>query len=185
MTRGVAPRRYFLAGNHDDPRAMQAVLGPPDGLRTARISDTWTIALLDTHWSGHEEGRVGADTLGRLHRELASIESHVALWLHHPPVSPCSNTACGLSDADDLLEVVRNTRVRVVMSGHVHQQFDTTMDGIRFLGGPSTFRQLRHGGDPHYQDTHEPPAGQLVELADDGAVDCQIVRARSITPGGT
>ena len=111
-------------------------------------------------------------------RELARARTDVVLCLHHPPVSPCSNPDCGLADADELLAVLRDGPVRLVLSGHVHQTFDTTTDGIRFIGAPSTFRQLRHGGDPHYQDTHEPPAAQLVELLDDGGVVRHLIEAR-------
>jgi hypothetical protein len=64
-----------------------------------------------------------------------------------------------------------------VLSGHVHQRFETTRHDVRFLGAPSTFRQLRRGGVGHYQDTGEPPAAQLLELFDDGAVSCRAVSA--------
>ncbi len=47
--------------------------------------------------------------------------------------------------------------VHLVLSGHVHQQFDVTRRGVRFIGARSTFRQLRHGGDPRCTDTGEYP----------------------------
>jgi Icc protein len=158
---------------------MGSVLGPTPPVQMAEVSNRWTLALVDSQWIGNEAGRVGPDSLAQLRRELAGARTDVALCLHHPPVSPCDNGACGLADAGELLALIRDSPVRLVLSGHVHQQFDTTIDGIRFLGAPSTFRQLRHGGDPHYQDTHGPPAARLLELLDDGRAVPHVVEARA------
>lgn len=177
LTEGRAQQRYFLAGNHDDPDAMRAALGAPEPLAMIRIGEHWTMALVNSQWVGHEEGRIVDETLARLRDELGRTTTHVVLCLHHPPISPCNNLACGMLDPGPLEDVINDGPVRLVLSGHVHQQFDTTRHGVRFLGAPSTFRQLRHGGDPHYTDTREPPAAQLVELRDDGEADSHIVRA--------
>ena len=67
--------------------------------------------------------------------------------------------------------------MRVVLSGHVHQHFEASDDGIALLGAPATFSQLRHGGDPHYTDTGEPPGAQILDLHDDGDFDRHIVLA--------
>jgi Icc protein len=180
LTAGRARHRYFLAGNHDDPNVMREVFGPVQPLRMVEISDRWTMALIDSQWVGHEEGRLTDETLVRLRDELARAETNLVLCLHHPPISPCKNRACGLSSSEPLQEIIQNGPVRLVMSGHVHQQFDTLHKGVRFVGAPSTFRQLRHGGDPHYTDTLEPPAAQLFELFDDGEVTCRVVCADEI-----
>ena len=47
------------------------------------------------------------------------------------------------------------------------------------LGAPATFSQLRHGGDPHYTDTGEPPGAQILDLHDDGDFDRHIVLAEA------
>lgn len=178
LTAGRAEQRYFLAGNHDDQDAMREVFGSAEPLQMVRLSDHWTMALVNSQWVGHEAGHIVGETLAQLQDELARVTTHVVLCLHHPPASPCGNPACGMHDNARLLEVIHGGPVRLVLSGHVHQQFDTTRNGVRFLGAPSTFRQLRHGGVPHYTDTREPPAAQLIELLDDGEVRCEVVRAR-------
>jgi Icc protein len=156
---------------------MGQVLGPAPPLRMIHFAERWSIALVDSQWVGHEEGRIGGTTLAALRDELARVDTHVVVCLHHPPISTCENAACGLTDYDALLEVIQGSSVRLVLSGHLHQHFDTTRNGVRFIGAPSTFRQLGHGGDPHYTDTGELPAAQLLELLDDGGVSCRIVRA--------
>ena len=177
LTERRADQRYFLAGNHDDPDAMRAVLGGQAPLGIARIGKHWTMALVNSQWVGHEAGDIADDTLEQLRDELDRVATHVVLCLHHPPVSPCENSACRMRDPGPLEDVIDGGPVRLVLSGHVHQHFDTTRHGVRFLGAPSTFRQLRHGGDPHYTDTDESPAAQLVELLDDGEAISHIIRA--------
>ena len=175
LTRGRAPRRYFVAGNHDDPAAMGGVFGEVEDWRLVELSEHWTLGLLNSQWSGHEAGRITDRTLARLRADLDGIETHVVLCLHHPPLSPCPQPDCGLVDGDRLLQALRGTPVRLVLSGHVHRHFEANQGSIKLLGAPSTFTQLRHGGDPHYTDTGEAPAALLVDLHDDGETDHRIV----------
>jgi Icc protein len=180
LTRARAARRCFLPGNHDDPDTLSAVLGQVQDLRMVPLSEHWVLASVNSQWVGQEAGRIQEATLARLRDELARVDVHVALCLHHPPISPCTQPECTLVDSDRLLGVVRGSSVRVVLSGHLHQRFEVCDDGISFLGAPSTLNQLCHGGDPHYTDTGEPPAARLVELHDDGGVDHEVVVAASL-----
>jgi Icc protein len=147
-------------------------------MQIVELSDCWTMVLLNSRWAGHDAGYVSDAILDLLCEHLARSTKHVVLGVHHPPVSPCDQDACTMVGSDRLLGAIRGTRVRAVLSGHVHSIFETSRDGITFLGAPSTFRQLRHGGEPHYTDTGEDPAAQSVELRDDGSVVCRIVTAR-------
>jgi Icc protein len=177
LTASHAPRRYLIAGNHDDRTAMASVFGAAEDWQLVDLSRRWALGLLNTQWVGHEAGRVSDRTLEMLRRDLAHVEHEVVLCLHHPPLSPCPHTDCGLIAGDALLQVLRGSPVRVVLSGHVHQAFEKQYERITFLGAPSTFRQLRHGGDPHYVDTGEPPGARLVELGEDGSIEHRIVLA--------
>jgi 3',5'-cyclic-AMP phosphodiesterase len=175
LTAGKSARRYFIAGNHDDRSMMRAVFGEVDEVRVVELSERWSLVLLNSQWVGHEAGYVTDSVLDRLASDLDRVENHVLLCLHHPPLSPCPQPDCGLRDSDRLLEVLHGGPVRAVLSGHVHQDFEFAHEGITFLGAPSTFGQLRHGGDPHYTDTDAPPAAQLVELRDDGHTARRVV----------
>jgi Icc protein len=177
LTQGRAPSRYFIPGNHDNAAVMADVFGAVDDWRLVELSEHWSLGLLNTQWIGQEAGYVTDDTLARLRRDLDRVETHVVLCLHHPPLSPCSQRECGMTGSDRLLRVLRGGPVRVVLSGHVHQRFEVTDEGITFLGAPSTSSQLRHGGDPHYTDTGEPPGARLLELHDDGRIDTHCLPA--------
>ncbi len=175
LTQGWAPHRYVIPGNHDDATAMAAVFGDVRPLRFAELSDHWMLALVNSQWIGQEAGRVDDGTLVALRNELGRTDRHVALCLHHPPISVCAQPECTLTDAASLLGTLRGSTVRVVLSGHLHQHFEVHDDDITFLGAASTLNQLCHGGDPHYTDTGDPPGAQVVELHDDGTVDHHVV----------
>ena len=112
---------------------MREVLGPIAPVRMVRVAERWSLALVDSQLIGHEEGKIADTTLSQLRDDLARVQTHVVVCLHHPPISTCEQPARGLSDG--------------------------------------------HGGDPHYTDTGELPAAQLVELRADGEVSCRVVRA--------
>jgi Icc protein len=170
--------RYVLPGNHDDADQMSRVFGAIDDVRAVTLSDQWSMVLVNTQWIGHESGLVPDGALRLLDETLQRLESYAVLCMHHPPISPCTAPDCGLEDAERLLRVLENSPVRAVISGHVHQVFEVRHQGIAFFGAPSTLGQLRHGGTPHYNDTGDPPAAQLLELLDDGSVTRCIVPAR-------
>jgi Icc protein len=181
ITAATSAPRYFIAGNHDDQDAMRAVFGELDDVRVVELAERWSLILLNSQWVGHEGGYVPDRVLDRLARDLDRLDRDAVLCLHHPPLSPCPEPDCGLRDSDRLLEVLRGGPVRVVLSGHVHQDFEVVHDGITFLGAPSTLGQLRHGGDPHFTDTDEPPAAQVVELHDNGRAASRVVIASDTT----
>jgi Icc protein len=178
LTYRAGTARYVLPGNHDDAGQMSRVFGAIEDVRAVTLSDHWSIVLLNTQWIGHETGLVSEGALSVLDEILRRLESYAVLCAHHPPISPCTAPDCGLRDAERLLRVIEKSPVRAVISGHVHQVFGVRQDGIDFFGAPSTLCQLRHGGTPHYHDTDDPPAAQILELLDDGRLTRHLVSAR-------
>jgi Icc protein len=177
LTERIAPRRYVLPGNHDDVDEMTQVFGDVADTRRVELSDAWMLVLVNSQWTGNEAGELTDDSLDRLCEELDQLDRHAVLSLHHPPISPCPNPDCGLLHGDRLVRALLGTRVRVVLSGHVHQHFEVRRDGITFVGAPSTLSQLEHGGAPHYTETDDPPAALVIDLADDGTIAHHVVQA--------
>ena len=180
LTSGFADELHVVAGNHDDPAAMNQVLGAGVDLGAVRLSSRWTMLLVNSQWLGHGAGRLAPETLAALDEALAKTRRrHVVVAMHHPPVSPCDDPYCRITNSAEVLDVLeRHQQVRAVLSGHLHRAFDNTRGGIRFLGAPSTCSQLIHGGEPHFVPTSAPPAARLIDLHGDGAVTYQTVSAR-------
>jgi Icc protein len=169
----AAPEVHVVPGNHDDTTNLGAVFGPVADVRAVTLSASWALVLVDSRAPSDGCGHLDDEALTALDTELASVSSrHALIALHHPPLSSCPYPYCVVDNASDVLAVLaRHSNVRAVLSGHHHRAFDIKgADGTRYIGAPSTFRQLEHGGTPHFRETGAPPAATLLELHDDGAI---------------
>ena len=149
LRRRRACRSTCLPGNHDDPATMARLLAggrfqsrrsrPPRrlGTRAARQPRARRTA-----WPG-----LRRRLRPRLHAATCTCcaTSRCCSAVHHPPVpvgSPWID-ALGLRNAAELLaRLERFPNVRVVVSGHVHQAFDTRRGALRLLTTLSTCAQF-------------------------------------------
>jgi Icc protein len=87
-----------------------------------------------------------------------------------------------VDNADHLLAIVeRHPQVRGLLWGHIHQEFDHTRRGVRFLGSPSTCIQFipnKHG----FGVDSAPPGYRWLILQPDGHIRTGIQRLASV-PG--
>ena len=106
-----------------------------------------------------------------LETELEAAAGHpVALFLHKPVfledvADPVASESCMVPAARArFLELLKQRDVRLVVTGHLHQHRDRTIDGVRHLWAPSTAFTVPHdlGGDGRC-------AFLILDLAPDGA----------------
>jgi 3',5'-cyclic-AMP phosphodiesterase len=169
---------HVVLGNHDNAALLAGVFEYDRAPRSVTLSRDWSMVLVDSCAPNEAYGHLDATTLTLLDDALARTSNNAVVCMHHPPDSPCDYDYCVITNASEVLDVItRHGCVRAVLSGHHHRAFETSHAGsrVRFLGAPSTFRQLDHGGDPHFTETSEPPAARLVELHDDGTIATEIV----------
>ncbi|MFM1799003.1 MAG: hypothetical protein RLZZ117_1281 [Cyanobacteriota bacterium] len=173
----------LLAGNHDHPTLLRAVMG-----RRARIDPAvvdlglWRLLLLHSHRPGRVEGWLGEDQLRWLAIQLdAAAPAPVLLAVHHPPL-PLGDPAfdrIGLQDGSALLELLATTpHVRGLVCGHVHQHWEGALPGAParpLLTCPSTLRSYGPSqpcplGHPHW------PGGRWLHLGADGEIRHRLLR---------
>lgn len=143
-----------VPGNHDQPESMYRFF-PEREIR----QDGWLIVGVDSHWPDHAEGRVSQSDLDQLRRQLVMTEAaHIMVAVHHPPHFMCEQSHCGLSQSTDLIEAVQGTSVRVVTSGHVHDDFSHQIGPILFSSGPSTCIGFDHNPAGHRASSLTPGA---------------------------
>ena len=81
----------------------------------------------------------------------------------------------GMANGEQVLERLRTLgRVRALVFGHVHQEYDAMHNGIRVLATPSTCRQFKPASDEFAVDDR-PPAYRRIELRTDGNIDTQLI----------
>lgn len=172
---------HALPGNHDEPAVMQHSFrsGPWAGPRFVPLKN-WQLVLLDSTSPGEIGGEIGERELDQLEAGLQRSQAeHVILALHHQPVpvgSPWIDKYA-LTEPRGFLDLVeQDKRVRCITWGHVHQDIEMELDGIRMLGAPSSVANSLPGRDKFTLDTTG-PACRWLRLLPDGNVETGLLRA--------
>jgi Icc protein len=176
------PMRWF-AGNHDERLALQQICANTDRLEPVYDLGAWRIILLDSSVANKVHGKLADDQLKILEQALSSAgERHVLIGLHHHPmpINSCWMDKIGLRNAADMLSIVRRySNVKAVVWGHVHQEFDQQLDGVRWLASPSTCVQFAPHSEDFAVDT-QAPGYRWLRLYDDGQLQTAVSRVADI-----
>lgn len=180
-TADLAATVRWLPGNHDSAATMQQVLGDDPRLQRDLLLGDWQIIALDSAVPGKVGGHLGAAELAGL-RECLRREPrrHALICVHHPPLP----VGCEWIDdqmianaAEFWREIAPFTQVRVVLSGHVHQEFEARRGDIRVLATPSTCVQFTPRSAGFSVDTVA-PGYRWFDLHADGRIDTGVERLR-------
>ena len=176
----LGPPAFCVPGNHDDPAVLGECLSAP---RVQVCGDAalagWRLILLDTFRPGDVDGELGQVELIRLEETLKKHPREYALIFmhHHPlPMNSAWLDQVGLRGAEKFLEIVKgHGQVRAVLWGHVHQESDRLIGGVRFMSCPSTCSQFQPGSDEFSVDSLS-PGMRWLKLQPDGYLTTEIVR---------
>lgn len=176
---------YWIEGNHDKPAPMlqalrdhKAIMGP-----CVIERDAWTIVMLDSTIPGEVPGELYDDDIEFLDRSLKNAAGqHIMVCLHHHPVP----MGCKWLDtqvvasADRFFEVLdRHDRVRAVVWGHVHQEFNGERNGVKLYSVPSTCVQFKPFSEDFAVDKM-PPGYRWFDLYPDGRIETTVSRVQGI-----
>lgn len=180
---------YYIPGNHDLARVMSEELTqskPPFREERWIAAGNWLIVLLDSTIEGHVDGMLGQAELQRLDETLAAYPDHFSLiCLHHNPFSVGSGAfnEIGCSNGDDLFAVAdKHKNVRIVLCGHVHQEFSSRRNEVTLLASPSTCIQFKPGSSEFALDPL-PPGFRKFNLYADGTFDTVVTRLQQLPKG--
>lgn len=178
-----------LPGNHDAPAVMMRYFpwGAWPGPAFVEAGN-WLLVLLDSTAPGQIDGTITADYVERIGRGLKrSGSKHVLVALHHQPVAVGSPwiDKYALREPEPLLDLLeRDSRVRCVTWGHVHQDFRTRRRDVVLLGAPSSVANGLPGGEKFTLDPAG-PACRWFELDSGGGIKTGLLRAQSERNPGT
>lgn len=172
---------YWLPGNHDSLPRMQTCLQlQPFRCEKGFLAGGWQILLLNSAVPGQVAGELAAAELSWLEARLQQYPQQPTLiGLHHPPLAIGSEwmDAIALQNSAEFLALVaRYPQVKLVVFGHIHQEFAHQRQGICYLGTPSTGVQFQ----PHSQafgiDSEAQPGFRLFNLFPEGSYKTWIER---------
>ncbi len=176
------PRVRVLPGNHDDRGFMRQVFGDivvRAGERNVFADSlaNWRLIGLDSQIPGAVAGELGAVQLAWLETQLA-LPQPTLLFLHHPPVpvgSPWLDQI-GLTDAAALWQLLaRFPQVKLLCTGHIHQEMTVRHGSVLVLTTPSTAVQFQPETESLVVDDL-PPGYRILQLEDDGNVRTRVIR---------
>ncbi|MBV4540688.1 3',5'-cyclic-AMP phosphodiesterase [Pseudomonas vlassakiae] len=178
LTGGFAVPTRWLPGNHDEAQVMAQVA--PELMQSVTDIASWRVVMLNTAVQGATHGLLEQDQLSILDEALASAgERHCLVCCHHQPVDiGCAWIApIGLRNADQLLRRLQGyPQVKVLLWGHIHQEWDEQRDGLRLLATPSTCIQFEAGSED-FKVSEEQPGYRWLRLHADGQVETGVERA--------
>lgn len=174
---------FWLNGNHDRPDSMSQVAAGSTALQQVIQTASWQIILLNSQVAGAVFGVLAATQLQLLEDALQQRpDLHTLICLHHHPLPMGSAwiDKIGLQNSDELAAVIaRHPQVRAVLCGHVHQESDRTLAGVRYLSSPSTCVQFLPGSSDFALD-QQGPGYRWLELYADGRIDTGVSRVTEV-----
>lgn len=171
---------YCVSGNHDDPDLLaQACTIPGWSYAGIHRHGNWQIAMLDSHVSGSEGGILDeAQHLNLRERLQANPDHHFLLAIHHPPAS-CGNRWMDemlLSNGSRLLaDVEQHANAKLMVCGHVHQDYRLPDTDLPVYATPSTCVQFK----PHSEQfavEASAPGYRVIEMYEDGKFRTRVER---------
>lgn len=170
---------YWVPGNHDQGNAIHQELSQePLSAEKCFTACGWNFILLDSSVPANVHGHLWPDELAWLEQQLQAAEQPTVIALHHPPMAIGSAwmDSINLHNGDNFLAIIdRYPQVKAVLFGHIHQEFEQTRQGVRYLGAPSTCVQFQP--DSANFAVHDiEPGFRLIQLHADGAIESWVER---------
>lgn len=178
-TDGLAPEVRWLPGNHDSAATLRRLYGDDARLRRNLLLGDWQIVALDTAVPHQVGGRLASLELAALRDCLrGEPRRHALICLHHPPLP----VGCDwidtqqVANADEFWsELEPFAQVRAVLSGHVHQAFETQRGAVRVFSSPSTCVQFAPGS-ADFRVEAVAPGYRWFDLHADGRIETGVER---------
>jgi len=170
---------HCIPGNHDSQRIMKDMLGAdPFQYCGHEIYGDWCLIMLNSVIRLEDSGRLGDEELERLETLLQEHpEKHAMACMHHQPYPMGSRwlDGVGMHNGDALLQLAaKYDNLRCLTWGHVHQESDRTLDGLRMISTPSTGSQFMPNADDFAVD-NKPPGYRWLELFPDGSIETEVI----------
>lgn len=171
--------KFWYKGNHDSQDVFNAFASEQGYDEYLIRTPHWQIILLDTHVEGTVFGYLTKEQLDRLESALVERpDLHTFISFHHQPI-PMGSTwidRIGLKNAEAFHAIIqRFNNVRAVLWGHVHQESDRMLAGVRYLSTPSTCVQFKPQSEGFAVDQAAPGYRWLL-LHADGTIETEVER---------
>lgn len=172
---------FWTPGNHDEPDFMDKI-DSDILLKTYHhvlLGENWSIILLNSRVDGAVHGALSDKELTFLETCLTkNNKRNTLIALHHHSFS----CGClwldhiGLRNKKPFFEkIAKHQQVKMVICGHIHQDFKTYWKETAFLSTPSTCFQFKPNN-PEFCLDHSQPGFREIELTEAGEITTSVYR---------
>lgn len=142
---------YWIAGNHDHSEHIESVFSKNNHFHRDRTLTLpyWHMIFLDTNIDQSDSGYLAEKELLALEHEImaAPFDKKLAIVMHHHP-SPVNTPLIDnyiLKNADDFWEIVKESKVELIICGHVHGDYSFQVGNTMIESSPATCIQWLKG----------------------------------------
>ncbi|KTD36152.1 3',5'-cyclic adenosine monophosphate phosphodiesterase CpdA [Legionella nautarum] len=140
---------FWISGNHDNEKLMTEVFSQLASFKRGKFLELndWIFLFINSKLEGSENGYLSQDELKELEKKLKLCHKNVALIMHHHP-TPVNTPLIDkyiLNNREELWEIISNTKVKLIITGHVHGDYTLAKNDIKIECSPATCYQLKKG----------------------------------------
>lgn len=177
LTTDLNSKILTIPGNHDALETMNAIIHP-EQLQDCYQCQSWCFIMLNSVVPGQVHGSLATTELQKL-EGLLEQHSHlnIMICLHHHPVSVSSEWLDQhmLDNPEPFFNLLGNyNKIRAIVYGHIHQNIESQINGIKLFGTPSTCVQFKPEVLEFAIDTKR-PAYRLFKLYTNGDINSEVV----------
>lgn len=173
----------WCPGNHDKKGLMQKI-GHSKNMNDHILElGDWAVLLLDSAVPGKVPGHFAESQLLLADQLLSEYKDrHVLVAFHHQPLPMGSRWIDEqmIDNGHKLIEIVkRHSQAKALIWGHVHQERDEVIDGLRYISSPSTCVQFTPKSAEFDIDSLA-PGFRWFDLYPDGTIETGVSRVTAV-----
>lgn len=180
-----------IAGNHDVTDEIgsdlpfferELIAQPADPRLLSRHvieTDRWQLLLLDSSITGKVAGEITPTDIDWLCERLDACDKPALIALHHhviPVDSDWIDTHMAENSVDFWQHLLGFDHLKVIISGHTHQEQVRHRQGVTVYSTPSTCYQFKPYENDFSYDKSVPPGYRWLQLANNGKVASWVER---------
>jgi Icc protein len=176
---GTSVPSLWLPGNHDDVSSHKDRYAPH--MKRRLRAKHWDVVMLETQVEGEVGGVLSTAEVAALRSAVDDArQANKALLVatHHPLrlLESAWLDEQSVKNASEALEIIKPIADRAALiSGHVHQESDEVINGIRMMTAPSTCVQFAPRSRDFALDDTDPGYRRLL-LHPNAGIETQVVR---------
>jgi Icc protein len=176
---GTSVPSLWLPGNHDDVSSHKDRYAPH--MKRCLRAKHWNVVMLETQVEGEVGGVLSTTELAALRSAVddARRANKALLVATHHPLRRLESAWLdeqSVKNASEALDILKSIADQTaVISGHVHQESDEVINGVRMMTTPSTCVQFAPRSQDFALDSKDPGYRRLV-LHANARIETQVVR---------